>query len=58
MISTDMYSQRVDSTSFSINPRLSFYSGEKNTELLLHAHQGTIINVLVARKLKKGIPWR
>ncbi|MCX6320304.1 MAG: hypothetical protein NTX93_00640 [Bacteroidia bacterium] len=32
----DVYSQIIDSTSFSINSRLSFYSFEKNGEFLLH----------------------
>jgi hypothetical protein len=36
MIRTDGYCQIIDSTSFSINSRFSFYSFEKNGEFLLH----------------------
>lgn len=30
------FSQRVDTTSFKMNSRLSFYSGEKNGEMIIH----------------------
>lgn len=46
VISPDIYSQIIDSTSFSMNSRLSFYSYEQSAELLLHAPQGVINNVL------------
>jgi hypothetical protein len=40
------YSQNVDTTSFILVSRLSFYSFEKNAELLLHVPQNMMNNIL------------
>jgi hypothetical protein len=46
IISLDAYSQRIDSTSFVMNSRLSFYSFEKSGEMLLHIPQNLIYRTL------------
>ncbi|MCX6255583.1 MAG: hypothetical protein NTV31_14050 [Bacteroidia bacterium] len=55
MIRTDGYSQIIDSTSFSINSRFSFYSFEKNGEFLLHVpavllQKNLSINIMVGEE--------
>ena len=50
-LGTRTFSQIVDTSSFSIIPRLSFYSYEKSAELLLHVPQGAINTILNIRLL-------
>jgi len=66
LISPDVYSQMIDSTSFKMNSRLSFYSFEKSGEMLLHVPQNLMYaNLSVAIALNnqslgiwKGIPGK
>ncbi|MCX6301779.1 MAG: hypothetical protein NTW82_06320 [Bacteroidia bacterium] len=44
MISTDGYCQIIDSISFLMNSRLSFYSFENEAEMILHVPQNLIYN--------------
>jgi Carbohydrate binding domain. len=66
MISHDIYCQIIDSTSFSMNSRLSFYSYEKNGEILVQIprvisknHLSIILNIgEVTLASWNGIPGR
>lgn len=45
-ISINSFSQKIDSTSFQMNSRLSFYSNEKSGEMIIHIPQSLIWNHL------------
>jgi hypothetical protein len=49
LLSISSFSQIVDTTSFTLLPRLSFYSYEKSAELLLHVPQEAINNNIKVR---------
>jgi hypothetical protein len=65
-LSLNSFSQRIDSISFEMNPRLSFYSFEKSAEMLIHIPQVLIRNNLnISLKINdkevtfwKGIPGK
>ncbi|MCX6334892.1 MAG: hypothetical protein NT092_11420 [Bacteroidia bacterium] len=55
-----VFSQHVDSTSFTLNSRLSFYSYENSAEMLLHVPQNMIYNRLGVSLVSGGnelITW-
>ncbi len=52
--STRSFSQSVDSTSITLVPRYSFYSNEKNAELLLHLPKGMIYKQLSIKLIYSG----
>ncbi len=64
--SHDLYSQMIDSTSFKMNTRLSFYSFEDSGEMLLHVPENLMyanLSVVIALNnqslgLWKGIPGK
>lgn len=66
VINPEVYSQKIDSTSFSMNSRLSFYSSERSGEMILHipsALIGTKLNIRlnindIELSSWDGQPWK
>jgi len=60
-LSLNLSGQRIDSTSFKMNPRLSFYSFENSGEMLIHIPQGLIwnnLNITLKISDKEIISWK